>query len=485
MRMNRLILLVFLSLVILPSFAQKKPIVQKGHKIEVKLRSTPKDTLFYMISYYGNRKVKVDSAYTTANQRNKFVFNGDSTLPAGIYLVVNQRRMQLFEFIIDKSQHFSVELDTLNPIKSIVVKNSPETALFYKYLKELNSLQDSVRDVEKVLDYANQTQNKELFTSKYTEYVAKIQKVDKYTYDFVEKHPNEIIGKALRMNREIEIPELPTLADGTKDSTWGWLYYKNHYWDNTDLTDARLIRTPVFGSKITSFFDNLISQHPDSIAKEIDLFLVKAHPSKDMTRYMLTWFTDRYQQSTVVGHDAVFVHLVERYFMSGEAPWMTENMLRIYTKRAAQLKSLLIGAKIPELVMADTAGVELLSSYHTGSKYTILWFWDPDCAHCVVETPKLLEFYHQYKSSIGVEVYAVSLDRDLERWKKYVRDNQLDWINVGGEKANIDYTMVFDIVATPVIYVFDDQKRIIAKNIPIENLKELFERYDRIFNQKK
>jgi thiol-disulfide isomerase/thioredoxin len=170
--------------------------------------------------------------------------------------------------------------------------------------------------------------------------------------------------------------------------------------------------------------------------------------------------------------------------MNNDAPWLSENMMRVYTKRAAQLKSLLIGAKIPELVMADTSDLNYLSSYETGAKYTILWFWDPDCAHCVVETPKLVDFYHQYKDSIGVEVFAVSLDRDLERWKKYIREHHLDWINVGGEKANIDYTMVFDIVATPLIYVFDNQKRIIAKNIPVEKLKELFERYERLINDK-
>lgn len=485
MKINKLLMVTMWSLISLPMIAQKKPMVQKGYRIEVKFRSTPKDTLFYLVSYFGDRRVKVDSVVAKMNQRNRFVFKGDSSLPSGIYLVVNQRRMQLFEFVVDKSQQFSVELDTVNPIQSIVVKNSPETELFYRYLKGLTSLQDSVREVEKVLDYASQTQNKELFASKYSEYVAKIQQVDKYTYTFVEKHPQEIIGKALRMNREIEIPELPTLADGSKDSTWGWMYYKAHYWDNVDLTDARLIRTPVFGVKITEFFDKLISQHPDSVSKEIDLFMAKTRPSKDMFRYMLTWFTDRYQQSTVVGHDAIFVHMVETYFMNNDAPWMSENMVRIYTKRAAQLKSLLIGAKIPELVMADTSDTNYLSSYETGTKYTILWFWDPDCAHCVVETPKLIDFYHQYKDSLDVEVFAVSLDRDMERWKKYIREHKLDWINVGGEKANLDYVMTFDIMATPVIYVFDDKKRIIAKNIPIENLKELFERYDNIFKSKK
>lgn len=484
------LLLFTICVMVLPSFAQKKTIsdpkqnISQGYQVKVKLRSTPKDTLFYLVGYYGNKRVKVDSTTTQKATPNQFVFKSDTSLQSGIYLVVNQRHMQLFEFVVDKSQQISVELDTLNIINTIVVKNSPETQLFYQYLRGLTQRQDSVKEIEKVLDYAQQTQNNALFKSKYVDYLAAINKTEKYTSLFIDTHPKDLIAKVLKMNQEIEMPPLPTLPDGTKDSTWGWQYYKTHYWDNIDITDVRMVRTPVFGNKIKVFFDDLIHQHPDSIMAEIDLFLSKTKPSKEMTRYVLTWLTDHYQQSTVVGHDAVFVHLVEKYFMSGEAPWMSENMIRIYSKRAAQLKSILIGAVIPELVMQDTSGV-LLSNYKTGTKYTIMWFWDPDCTHCVVETPKLQAFYQQYKDSLGVEVFAVSLDKDLDRWKKYIRDNNQTWINVGGEKANIDYTMVFDLVATPVVFVFDERKRIIAKNIPVENIKEIILRYEDLIKNRK
>lgn len=479
------LLLLFIAVSLLSLKAQKnKNTTPRGYKIDIQFRSTPKDTLFYLISYYGDRRVKVDSAFTSPLQRNKVLFKADTTLLSGVYLVVNQRRMQLFEFVIDKSQQFSVELDTMNTIQTIVVKNSPETALFYEYLKGLTQKQDSVREMEKVLDYAQKTNNPDLFNSKYAEYLNAITKIELYTKTFVEKNPKEIIAKALKMNIEITMPPLPILPDGTKDSTWGWQYYKAHYWDNVDLTDVRMVRTPIFGSKIKTFFDEVVFQHPDSMSVEIDALLDKTRASKEMFRYMLTWLTDKYQQSMVVSHEAVFVHLVERYFLNGEAPWMTENMMRLYTKRAAQLKSVLIGAKIPELIMPDTSGT-LLSNYNTGTQFTIMWFWDPDCVHCVEETPKLLQFYHQYKDSLNVTVFAVSLDKDMDRWKSYLVQNKLDWINVGGEKANIDYTMVFDIMATPVIYVFDSNRRIIAKNIPVENLPELFETYKHVFNIKR
>lgn len=481
MKIRILIFFVLSVSIVFPAFAQKNQSARqsKGYQIEVKLRETPPDTLFYLVSYYGDRKVKVDSTVSNSSSRNLFVFRADTVLPSGVYIVVNQRHIQLFELIIDKSQRFSIEADTLNTVKTISAKNSPETQLFYEYLKGFTARQDSVRQVERILDSAQRTGNQELFNRNYPEYVRKISRVDEFTSKFIMTHPHELFAKVLKMNQDIKMPPLPTLPDGTKDSTWGWHYFKSHYWDNTDLTDARIIRSPVFGSKITVFFDELIHQHPDSISAEIDTFLTKIRPSNAMFRYMLTWLTDRYQQSPVVGHDAVFVGLIEKYYLHGDAPWMSENMMRIYTQRAAQLKSILIGAVIPELVMPDTSGT-LLSNRYTGTKFTIMWFWDPDCVHCAVETPKLLDFYHQYKDSLDISVFAVSLDKDLDRWKKYIRDHQLDWINVGGEKANIDYSLVFDITATPVIFVFDDKMRIIAKNLPVESLPGMLRRYEEL-----
>ncbi len=482
---KKIVLILIFVTITYHGVAQKKNKDNRmGYEIDVKLKSTPPDTMFYLISYYGEFRLKIDSAYSKPTQRDRFKFKGDTILPSGIYLIVNQRKIQLVEFVVDKSQKLYLEFDTLNTISNVIVKYSPETQLFYTYLKTLTSKQDSVREIEKVLDYAHQTQNRDLFDQKYPEYVKRIELTNEYTASFVNEHPQELIAKVLKMNRDIEMPPLPSNPDGTKDSTWGWYYFKSHYWDNVDLVDVRMYRTPVFGSKLKTFFQDVIYQHPDSINSEVDHFLLKTNPSKEMTKIIITWFLDYYQQSQMVMHEAVFVHLVEKYVLNDFTPWMSDNMKRIFTKRAAQLKSIIIGSKIPELVMEDTSGV-LLSNYNTGSKYTIMWFWDPDCTHCAIETPKLLDFYHSYGRLHGVEVFSVSLDSDMNRWKTYIKEHNLDWINVGGAKANIDYVMTFDVISTPVIYVFDHNKRIIAKNIPIENLKEVIEKYEQIFNFKK
>ena len=144
----------------------------------------------------------------------------------------------------------------------------------------------------------------------------------------------------------------------------------------------------------------------------------------------------------------------------------------------------MIGAKAPELIMPDTNNV-FLSFYHIQKNYTLLWFWDPDCGHCKVETPKLRDYYNKYKDSLNLEVFAVSMDQDLERWKKFIRDNQLTWINVGGNTANIDFHKVYDLYSTPVLYVLDKDKKIIAKRIAVGDLEDFFLQYQKVIENRK
>ncbi len=61
--------------------------------------------------------------------------------------------------------------------------------------------------------------------------------------------------------------------------------------------------------------------------------------------------------------------------------------------------------------------------YELKANYTILYFWDSGCGHCKKVTPKLLDFYAEYKDK-GVEVYAIGTEFETEDWKKYVRNER-------------------------------------------------------------
>jgi hypothetical protein len=79
------------------------------------------------------------------------------------------------------------------------------------------------------------------------------------------------------------------------------------------------------------------------------------------------------------------------------------------------------------------------------------------------------------KTKKSVAVFAVGIESDMDVWKKYIRDNKLDWINVSDLYNQTNFRSFYDIYSTPVIYLLDDRKRIIAKRLDAERIGEFID----------
>ena len=49
--------------------------------------------------------------------------------------------------------------------------------------------------------------------------------------------------------------------------------YRLAFWDNVDLSDTRLLYTPVLVNKLKKFILELTPQHPDSIIRQADYII--------------------------------------------------------------------------------------------------------------------------------------------------------------------------------------------------------------------
>jgi thiol-disulfide isomerase/thioredoxin len=113
------------------------------------------------------------------------------------------------------------------------------------------------------------------------------------------------------------------------------------------------------------------------------------------------------------------------------------------------------------------------------SEYTILYFWDPSCGHCQKVTPKLRDFYNTNKTKLDVEVLGVYIETDTTEWFKYIKEKELNWINAADLTLKTNFRAYYDIYSTPVIYVLDRNKKIIAKRIDVENLEDFLKNYSK------
>jgi peroxiredoxin len=109
-------------------------------------------------------------------------------------------------------------------------------------------------------------------------------------------------------------------------------------------------------------------------------------------------------------------------------------------------------------------------------------FWDPNCGHCQKELPKLRDLYNEKSKTLDFGVYAVCTQTDPTVLKNFLKNNQLPFINVYDPRNESNFRKLYDIYSTPVVYLLDENKKIIAKRLGVEQIADFIENYNRIKN---
>lgn len=466
-------ILAMLTLLSTDAIAQKS-----GYELKFNIEGCSEGTAI-LAYYYGDKQYIKDSTKIDAN--GSFVFSGEESLDQGIYITVMPPDNKYFEVIVDEDQQFSMNSKYASPIKSMKVNGSDENKRFYEYLNFLNKQKAKsepyTKQVQALQEKDSLGYQETPEFEKLKEKMAVIdEEVKDYKNKFIEDYPSALLTKVFLASKDPDVPEPPVLENGKVDSTFTWRYFKDHYWDFVDFADDRIIRTPVYHNKLKRFMTKTVVQVPDSIIKEASILVEKTRKSPELFKYTVFWITSHFETSKQMGMDAVFVHMAKNYYMTGQAFWADSTTIAKIGDRAKKLEFSLIGKVAPNLLMKDTSGVfQILHSIQ--KDYTIAYFWDPECGHCKKVTPKVKDFYDKFKDELDVEIYAVCTNSDeKESWLKYIKDNELNWINVEDPEQKTAYKYLYDIYSTPVIYLLDKDKKIIAKRIGAEDL-ENFIRY--------
>ena len=86
------------------------------------------------------------------------------------------------------------------------------------------------------------------------------------------------------------------------------------------------------------------------------------------------------------------------------------------------------------------------------------------------------------ETGLSIKTFAVATEFDKSEWKNFINTkNTGEWINVadinhdadGNPVASSDWRDKYDIYSTPVIYLLDKDKKIIAKRISYKQITEI------------
>lgn len=486
--MKKLYISTFILLFSFLAFAQKnKKTVENenAYEITVKIKNTT-DSVCYLAYHLGDKKYIKDTTFI--NKKGEFVFAGKEELPGGIYIVYFPNKNN-FEIIVNE-QKFSFETDTNNFVTNFNTENSVENKVFYDYLKFTSAINDKAMPLsnerneilEKLNDESLKNKEKEALESRKTEIETILKGFEKdikdYRKNLFDTKGDLFVVKTFKAVEEVDVPT--DLPDSLKFN-----YYKTHFFDNIDLGDDRMMRTPLVDKKVERYLEKLTLQIPDSVIKEADRLISLAKPNSEMIKYLIITVTNKYGASKIMCMDQVFVHMIDKYYKTGVAYWADSAQLAKLTDRARTLSWTTCDQPAPNLMLRDTNDI-FQQLYKVDAKYTIAYFWDPDCGHCKKVTPKLVELYDTFLKENGVKIFAITTTNQKGKWVQFIREKGLhQWINVYDPDYKSGFRQLYDITSTPKVFIMDKDKKIIAKQIGVEQVEEYMRQKIKMDNEKK
>ena len=427
----------------------------QGFKVSIELTNST-DTVAYLGHHFATNRYVDDTASVT---NGKVEFSGSNSLTEGIYFYYSGSTY--FEFLL-VDQKLTIRANAKDVPGTIQFVSSDVNEGFYKLQNFTSERRAKSAELQNQIKNETDQTKKEQITQELKDLN---EEVLEFQAQIRETYSNTLLDRMVRVMQNPEVPENPDIED---QELYNYLYYKNHFWDGIDIADPGLLRTPLLDPKVTDYLDNVVIQHPDSVIEAVDVIMQSASKNSETFRYLLITLTNKYETSPLMGFDKVFVHLVENYYLNNKPEWVDAETLQKLSDRIASIKPNFIGNPAPPLNLWDTLGTEV-KLQDIKAQFTVLYFYDPDCGHCKTKTPLLYANYPELQSR-DVEILAICTTTDEQRWLEFIKEHDLNWINLADLQAKTYFKFYYDVRSTPTVYILDKDKKILVKKIDAEQI---------------
>ena len=421
-----------------------------------------------LIGILNDQQFLADEVQSDANGRAQFKKN--EPYKQGIYFILLPNNSN-FQVMVTEDQTFTMTTATSDLQGLMQVEGSVDNQLLYDNLRYEADYQ------QRIAPYNNQMQSLDKNSAEYQSLEQQRQIVidarRNYLDGIFEANPNSFftIFKRAGQNPTLR-KDLPNDQQVTA--------YRMEFWDNVDFSDERLMSTPVIFNKIKRYYEELTPQQPDSIILSTER-LMNQLPTLEQSeyyQYIANYVALKYEptKTTLMDSEAVWVHMVKNHFTYDRAFWSDSTNTYALQLRADEMANSLIGQAGPNVQAPDENG-QLRAIYDLTAPYIVVYMYNPDCEHCQEQTPVLVNLHRKWQQQRPalVDVYAIAVDTEDALWKNYIAKTGMSWTNVFDPSNRAIYKTYF-VNVTPEVYVLGPDRKIIAKNLNVNQIEEVIQR---------
>lgn len=272
---------------------------------------------------------------------------------------------------------------------------------------------------------------------------------------------------------ELALPEVPAML---QDVTSRANYVLTHFWDSLEFTDTLRSHNRDF---MEQNFSNFISVFPlaDDAARiaAVDTLMTRAEAE--------------------AGACSLVMEIAEKYLYELDSPMLSEDYYTIFLERFVASKVLdrfekmrpldqldAVRKNRPGMVAADFAYTtregKRTSLYRTdtgSADRLLLLFYDPDCEHCKEIIGNMLQDkrFDALVAGRQLAVLAVYSGEERDLWNATAASLPAEW-SVGYEPGDMQEDGVYVLRAMPTMYLLDRNKRVILKDVSLEQVLSAF-----------
>lgn len=390
---------------------------QLGCKVEFSVKNYDGNEIYIGYNLMGKTYVRDTLPVTNG----KFILEENESIERGMYMAVYPETMNYFEFIMGTDQKFRLDTEFDNEVHGMVITGSEENEILYEFFQRTDLMNVRIAELDE------EAKNSAATTTSYAENRQEreeiISELESFKRKVIANYPNLFVSDLIRISFDVEFPE--ELSVENSDDETRFKYYRKHYFDGVDFGEEGFLRTSILTGRIDNYLDRLTLNDADSIIAAVHHVCDLSRVNKEVFKSVVVYLLNKYASSNLIGMDAIYVDMVEKYYLSGEADWVDEENLERMKKRVAVLKPTLIGAKAAKISGTDLKG----NSFEFKSKSddfdrTIVLFWNYSDANSIAAA-KDFQAMMGLLEDPKVRLISICTTGKKDTWKQSLEKSEL------------------------------------------------------------